>query len=528
MNDEPKYSTIAAWLILLGGAALRFYRLADFPFHPDEAIHAWFSLGLGGYHYDPTYHGPLLYHLVAATFGLFGASDWTARLVPALLGVLLLWIVLWPGRKFLETRATLWSGFLLAISPVVAAYSRRLLHDALVLVLTLGAVFCFQVTLQQPSTTASGRWARVGLVALLTLFVATKANAFFIIAMLAAFWLAHRVLHRGANDQGAGFDIATPLLCLATATVLWFGLFRSDAISALPSMIAYWGGQQKAPRLPGPHDYYFVLMLLYELPIVLAALWGAWCAVRRRTAFTDLLLWWASTSIALYAIANEKVPWLLVHQMLPLCLLAGYGLLQVKSIKIPYQAIYGILIVLSGIFLLRHILATDFERAADRHDPLLFAQTTEAYRDTLFGALKSTNGSSGARGIWAAGTEQWPAAWYLREKSPLLEESNVSWATQPPAESTLRVALMSPELWKELKLAGHFQGWNYAKIERYVWPRPAWSALSPQRFARFWWSRQASEGNGVLREDSTGQSIIAWRGVPTEYHNPVPKTRHID
>ena len=169
-----------AWLILCCGAALRLWKLGEFPFHPDEAIHAWFALDLRNYHYDPVYHGPFLYHLVAGAFAIFGVSDFTARLVPVACGVLLLWLVLFQSGKYLGERGALWSGVLLAFSPVVVAYSRRLLHDSLVLALTFGAVLCFQAALDNPSTSRKGRNALVGLAVILTLFLATKANVFFI------------------------------------------------------------------------------------------------------------------------------------------------------------------------------------------------------------------------------------------------------------------------------------------------------------------------------------------------------------
>jgi uncharacterized protein (TIGR03663 family) len=506
---SPRFKIVAS-LIILSGAALRLYQLGKFPFHPDEAQHAWFALGLGSYHYDPVYHGPLLYHLVAAFFALFGANDFTARLVPALLGVLLLWLVLWPGRRFLGARAALWSGALLAISPVTVAYSRRLLHDSLVLVLTLAAVLCFQVALEEPSTSVRGRNARLGLAALLTLFLATKANAFFIAAMLLAFWLWRKIAERPRSAHP--FDWKTPFYTLYIVIALWALLYRGDALSALPRMIAYWGGQQRAPRLPGPHEYYLVLMSLYELPIVLAALWGAWCALKKRSPFTDLVLWWTLTSLALYAIANEKVPWLMVHQILPMALLAGNGLAQIGW-KTPARRIsWGFISLLSAMFLLRHMVATNFEPAADRHEPLLYAQTTGAYRDALFEAMHVTSQERG--GVWIAPDQQWPAAWYLRDSASLLEGSPVFWDTQPPAESTLRVVICSTQMWRDLQFAGKFGGWRFAVPTRYVWPSPSPQALVPQRLIGFWWTRQATLENHILAADSTSQCVIAWRNPP--------------
>jgi hypothetical protein len=328
-------------------------------------------------------------------------------------------------------------------------------------------------------------------------------------AMLLAYWVFVKATGRAAKST---FDWRTPTFCIAATLVIWLGLFREDSLAALPKMIHYWSGQQKTPRLPGPHDYYFRLMLLYELPLVLLGIYGAAAALLRRTPFTDLLLWWTVTSIALYAIANEKVPWLLVHQILPMCLLAGYGLAQLDLRTPARRLAIGIVLIFGAVFLLRHVVATNFQRAADRHEPLLFAQTTEKYRDTLLAALKST-ATRPQLGAWTDPAEQWPAAWYLRPKSPLLDGSAVSWATTPPPESTLRLIICSPQRWENLHLSADYGSWHAVETQRYVWPRPSWKALAPQRFVAFWWDRKANGANGVLAEDSTLNSVIAWKSV---------------
>ena len=493
-------------LILLGGAALRLWKLGEFPFHPDEAIHAWFALALRDYHYDPVYHGPLMYHLVAGAFFVFGNSDMAARLVPAACGVLLLWLVLFPARKYMGERACLWSGVLLALSPVIVAYSRRLLHDSLVLALTLGAVLCFQTALDNPSTSRIGRNARVGLAAILTLFLATKANVFFIFAMLFAFWIWHLIAQR--KFKIGAMDFVTPALCIFSAIAIFVLLYRDGSLSALPAMIGYWGGQQNEPRLPGPHDYYLRLLLLYELPLLLTAVWGAWCAIENRTPFMDLVLWWAFTSLVLYAVANEKVPWLMAHQVLPLALLGGYGLAQIEWKTTARKLVFGAAILIGFVFSSRHIIATNWENAANRHEPLFYAQTTEAYRDTLFELLAKTKGIK-ARSVWAAPDEQWPIAWYLRDQSPLLEGAEMRWDAVAPDENTLRLVVLPQEQWAKMLDEGKFAGWNYLVVERYVWPRPAWSALQPTAFWEFWRHRKAGLSNGILEEESSAISVFA-------------------
>ena len=232
--------------VLLVGILLRQLWLADFPYHPDEAIHAWFADGFLRYSFDPVYHGPLLYHLLAMTFGFFdaifrwlhldvpGANDYTARLVPSLLGIGLLAMILFgPLRRWMGLRAVLWSAALLAISPVITTYSRRLLHDSLVLVLTLGALLFFQRARQFRAWTPEGRTAWLGVSWLLTLFLCTKANAFFIIAMLIGFWFAtwaYRTLR--ANDWVAA-PVVTPALIWSIVPLVLFIFVSVVSIFAL-------------------------------------------------------------------------------------------------------------------------------------------------------------------------------------------------------------------------------------------------------------------------------------------------------
>lgn len=681
---------MAAGAVLVFGAALRVFDLGNAPYSHDEAIHANFSLALGDYHYDPVYHGPLLYHLTALVFWAVGAHDFSARLAPALLGIALLALALGPARRWIGERGALWSASLLAISPVTVAYSRRLLHDTPVLALSLGAVLCFQVARGTRSYTRAGRRARLGVAALLSLLLATKANALFIMTMLAALWLADALrrapgvessvatakpsvtswpwwvpalalsavtvasvmavreppnvreanermltivcllalaavwewLRRApedfrseawraqldaapndkaaptkapdvtkasgvarSNDAGETFtktpitaapspsswDWKTPLLSLVVAVsifaffygrgVLWWrdplhiaALYGGDIVgpeSAIPRMLRYWGGQQGQPRLPGRHDYYIVLMLLYEAPIVVAALGGLLHAGRRRTPFTDLLLWWALTAFSMYALANEKVPWLLVHIMLPLCLLAGCWLASLQSRLLqsrlwmrvrtrhdercePDAALRRVFVAVCGLgatFLLRGVSATSFERAGDRHEPLFYAQTTETFRDALFDGLRETTDNEG--GLWIYAGKEWPSVWYLREGAPLRGRSPVELGATPQ-RAPLRLALLPDEDdWKAAIIEGRvsvaqwreaqerLRGWHLRRADFIIWPRASWSALRPDRFALFWMFRIApfstepasgaasGQPDGFLSEWSSRAVIVA-------------------
>ena len=592
---------LGAMAVLMVGIAARQLLLGPAPFHPDEAIHAFFAQGFGGYHYDPVYHGPLLYHLVAGVFTVFGEYDFTARLVPSVLGVGLLALILFPMRRFVGNKAAIAGAALVAISPSIITYSRHLLHDSLVLFLTMGAVTCFLWTLDHPSHTRAGRNARVGLAAFLSLFLATKANFFFILVMLAAFWIAWRasgffripaILERVIpalcfvsvtafaiafprdntftpalqTSQHQTFQIIAVLSCgamwfwlmsrpkteksreevevplpaspiaparanakirknedvapqtteknaalltyfLAGAAALGIYLFlfgqgaqilaqwsetrqfpaetfaagRESARTAIGQMLDYWGGQQKQPRLPGRHDYYVVLALLYEVPILVAAIGGVWHAAKNRSVFTDLLLWWSFSSWAVYAVANEKVPWLLVHICLPLALLGGVWLGQ---LKLPRTA-WLLGLTLGALFSLRSDTAMIFQRAGDNAEPILYAQTPDVFRDTVEAMLADTRGD--VRALWMNNERQWPSVWYFRKSNPDVGSSGIALGGAINIDNA-RAGVSTVE---DLPAVGAMTraGWPTQTVDFLIWPRASWTALQPRRYWRWFWTR---------------------------------------
>ena len=93
--DAPAGAVKRRWEVLgyvaLTAAALavRLIALGDRPFHHDESQDAYFSwlfFTSGDYQYQPILHGPLRFYLTSLMYLLFGDSDFTARLAPALMG----------------------------------------------------------------------------------------------------------------------------------------------------------------------------------------------------------------------------------------------------------------------------------------------------------------------------------------------------------------------------------------------------------------------------------------------------------
>ncbi|NIN65640.1 MAG: TIGR03663 family protein [Anaerolineae bacterium] len=139
--DKPLLARITlnweliCWVaIILVAIALRFWDLGSRAQHHDESMHSFYSWELyrgRGFIHNPLLHGPFLYHATAVIYFLFGASDYTSRVAPALFGV---GIVVAPYflRKWLGRYGALATAAMLAISPGFLYFSRFIRMDIFV------------------------------------------------------------------------------------------------------------------------------------------------------------------------------------------------------------------------------------------------------------------------------------------------------------------------------------------------------------------------------------------------------------
>jgi predicted membrane-bound mannosyltransferase/DNA-binding beta-propeller fold protein YncE len=121
-----------AYIVIIALAIFtRFWRLGDRVMSFDESEHVYYALDLYrglGYQHTPLTHGPFLFHANALAYALFGVDDFTARIVPAIFGVLLvaspILLRTWLGKR----GALLLAAFLL-ISPSILYHSRYIRND---------------------------------------------------------------------------------------------------------------------------------------------------------------------------------------------------------------------------------------------------------------------------------------------------------------------------------------------------------------------------------------------------------------
>ncbi len=545
-----------AVLFLLAALGTRFYRLDERPFHHDESIHAYQSNTLakdGTWRYDPAYHGPFLYYANALVYKIAGVSNFTARFLPAVFGLLLIALA-WPLSRWIGKPAAVVYAVLVLISPHLAYFSRFIREDVYSLVFTLGTILAFRHFLE----TDRARWLTAAAV-LFALAGVTKENAYMtgVLFVVFGFWafLEKVVTARPRRGAFASTLAATVswirrhLAQLLTAgfvfLFIWalmysaFGKYPGDWL-AIPKAVKYWMGQHTIARIRGPWYYYFPQLAYYETGFLVAALFAF--RKKRKDPFFGFLVFWAVGSLAIYAWAREKVPWLTTHPLLPITILAAIGIADLWEDRREIRwraalAVIGLLLAVNtGGMLLACFRygAHDVEREPKHAEMLAYVQTS---RD-LVRALEPLERAkrrvpAGQAAITVSGEANWPLTWYLRDV-PVRWTGRIEDASTP-----IVVADWNPEGGLEKQLADRY---NVKRVPIRAWwfpdkirgtaenpsthPTPAdlllwwldhriWSQIGSQD-AVFFIRKDLDEGTGPLEPLRIAVQDTSSRDYPSE------------
>jgi uncharacterized protein (TIGR03663 family) len=455
---SKKYTSLSVgWLFLaifLLGLCIRIILPELRVLHIDEAIHAWMSYELwmnGSYLYDPKYHGPLLYYLMATAFSVFGDTDAIVRLIPGIAGAFLI-----PATyalyklEYLSKNKALIAALFIAISPHLVYFSRFLRHDIFQLLFIFLCIVCIFAYLKRE------KWYFLQLSGIFAAFALclkeeVPVTLFIIISFFCTMWLLGKIkLPKTWVRDGA----ITLLAIIAIAYTFYTSFFAHPEVffNAADMGLTYWLGMQEECRLCGSSFWYFLMLFLYELPILALGIASAYMWFVRKNWFKQITpavsyylnevrqnkkfhliykplekqelffvfcLYWLIGSLALYGFVNEKVPWLLIHQLLPLIFVASYAYNDFKTKKAKISATASIL------YLFLIMIHVAFIPIADLNEPIVQVQHSEQLREMMPYIDTSSN-------VAIATDEYWPLPWYYRD----IQKSNIkfygSWL--PPEE----------------------------------------------------------------------------------------------
>jgi uncharacterized protein (TIGR03663 family) len=477
-------------------------------------------------------HGPLLFHLNALIYTLFGANDFTARLAPALLGTACVPLAAVGFRRWLGKTGALTAAALIAVSPGLLYYSRYLRNDIYISLFTL---LMLRSALRYRETGAPKYLIQLSLG--LALSFACKEVAFIHGTVLGAIAVLFAGIgfRKTRSLQCAGMrwgDIAVTLLTLAlpfaaalplmlmgadplatrdpalqrTAAItalalssvswfiasLWlkdraaftawmkaFGLFWTIQIllystllsnpaqgltSGIAAGLGYWLAQHEVQRGAADPLFYLSLLLLYT-PLLLITFF---LSLRRiREPATLFLILYTLGNFTLYSLAGERMPWLIIHITLPLCLLAG----PVLAAAFETRARRRVLLVP----LLLHLLLNSFRAigplAESPNEPLFYAHAGPHIK-TALRILDSHLSHTPEAPVHIDPGYTWPLAWYLREHPAQFSDPPV-----PGAAARITAPNRGSQYTE--------QGWTpRGEFDLIHWPRQHWHALTGDNFQK--------------------------------------------
>jgi uncharacterized protein (TIGR03663 family) len=240
-------SQLTTWLVLDGekiayvalfalAVATRFWDLGVRVMSHDESLHTRFSWDLyqgNGFQHTPLMHGPLLFHMTALSYFLFGDSDFSARIYPAALGVAL---VMFPAllRRWLGKLGALTTSAMFLISPLILYYSRYIRHDIPAILFAMVIAYSAWRYIEKPE------FKRLGWIAAATaLMFASKEVAFIYTAIFGSFltiYLVVRLLNAEEKWSSKGWREAfrwTMFVLLLVLAVLVFLLYLNQRADEL-------------------------------------------------------------------------------------------------------------------------------------------------------------------------------------------------------------------------------------------------------------------------------------------------------
>jgi uncharacterized protein (TIGR03663 family) len=411
--------------------AVRLIALGDRPFHHDESQDAYFSwvfFSKGDYHYQPILHGPLRFYLTSLVYVLFGDSNFTARLAPALMGTLMVPLcALLRGQ--LGRAGALAAAAALAFGPSYLYFSRFAREDIYVACITLALV---AVTFRFLDRPRRHQPALIG--ALLALSFATKestfitgfvAGSFFAVALLVQarrHGLREAMLVRSVVAVGwEAWAWALAALVLVYTVLFTTFLTHPEGVDGIYTGLHYWLGQQPVGRGGEPWYFYLVVLFGEEWPALALGAIGFVVALRRPTLLRLFLVWAFLVSLAIYSWASEKFAWLVLHPLLPLLLLAGLGVQAIWDARQRWSGRLGLALVAAcALYAGVASFWVNAEHGADPRELLVSTQSSEqvdGIRDRVLGiaARARRQGRDASIIIDAAQGATFPWAWYFRD-----------------------------------------------------------------------------------------------------------------
>ena len=271
---------------------------------------------------DPYWNKPPLIHwLIAISYSLFGVSEWSARIVPAVLSASSIPLLYLIGREIFAHRLpALFSALVYLTLLPIARHGRLAMLDGAIACWFCLAVWCL-LRGRRSSLWLLGTGFALGLVCLTKGMMMGVLFGAIIIIFLA--WDSPRLL-RNIYLWGG-------LLLGIVPAIAWYGLqylhYGEEFLSTNLGTQTFSRIWQPVSNLSSPPWYYLLEIAKYSLPWLIFLPYGIKIAIRNRnTTWAKLALVWNGVYLLAISLMVTKLPWYVIPIYPGLSLLVGISL----------------------------------------------------------------------------------------------------------------------------------------------------------------------------------------------------------
>lgn len=487
--EHIAWSGLAIWAVIT-----RFMELGVAPLAPNEARHALFEYDLvnrtgwaaaAGYH--PAWAGWV--HLVeAGLFAAGGASDFAARIIFALSGLIIIAVV-FLMRPYIGRAGAIAAAGLITISPTFTYFSRTSAITIVAAAVAMVMIDAFTALTRRPNFLgAIGLGCASGL--LCAADVAGLATGGILLAALLLLGVYQLIVTERAylNARIWLERYASALVAAIIAGGLcWFAsemsLFTLAGIAK--NMEKAWNGFDARDYLAGV-QYYAPGLVLYDFLIILTAIAGliAIVSLRAWSRLGLFCLLWLVMSFGYFLGARQRESERLVLMMLPLVIIGALGIDYLHhTMAWPYIRL--LLIVLSAVTVYVQIEANFIYAVPDANETPWARHANLYWRDSATTAQARTHlqeirwrfpeegGTVFNSGVWPPSLR-----WYLRDFRPTNSAKLADLVINP---NPLLTEVQESELENRVELG---ESWvptltalTSARAIRFVFTAIAWTPL---------------------------------------------------
>ena len=336
--DEPRYAQVAREMFLRGDLIT-----------PTLAGYTWFEKPV------------LLYWMIEAAFAVLGISEATARLGPAICGLLTLVPIYWIGKRVEATSGDAglrglgcWSAIILATTPGMIVFSRGVTFD---IVITMSVTWSlgFFILSQLEIDKRRRLWMLSGFYFFIGVSLLSKGLLGIVLPFGIVF--VYQLLRRRIPDRQLLLSLFWGLpLAFAVATV-WYGpvIARHGWAFVDEFFIQHHFARYLSNKYghPQPLPYYLVIIFPMALPWLVLAIDGLrklrswhWAGTNSTDQLRVFCFAWIVFPLVFFTLSGSKLPGYILPILPALALISGERLTRFLNGRQPYRAMRVIAVTL--------------------------------------------------------------------------------------------------------------------------------------------------------------------------------------